>query len=142
MSDLNKLYDPIIKAHHAHPYHFVKKVSSSNSIKAYNPVCGDRFDFFIDIVDQKISSLYFHGYGCAVSMATGSVLAKSLEGKSIEDAIHLCHDYLNLLDGNKEISSVPEEFHSFKAVRDFPARYECAAMVWVEMKKFLLKFAL
>jgi NifU-like protein involved in Fe-S cluster formation len=75
-------------------------------------------------------------------MAAGSVLAKSLEGKTIEEAINLCNDYLNLLDGKEVITKVPDEFSSFMAVRDFPARYECAAMAWMEMKKFLMKLAL
>ncbi len=141
MSDLNKLYDPIIKAHHANPYHFEKIANSSNTIKAYNPVCGDRYDFFVDVTDQKISKIHFHGFGCAVSMAAGSVLVKSLEGKTIKDAIRLCNEYLNLLDGKEQIM-VPEEFHAFMAVRDFPARHECAAMAWMEMRKFLMKFVL
>ncbi len=140
MSDLNKLYDPVIKAHQAKPYHFEKITNSSDTIRAYNPVCGDRYDFFVNVADKIISTMHFHGYGCAVSMAAGSVLVKSLEGKSIEEAINLCNDYLKLLDGKEVITKVPDEFRSFMAVRDFPARYECAAMAWMEMRKFLMRF--
>lgn len=142
MSDLNKLYDPVIKAHQANPYHFEKVANAPETIKAYNPVCGDRYDFFVDIKERKISTIHFHGYGCAVSMAAGSVLVKSLEGMSIEEAIDLCNDYLDLLNGQEKKIKLPEEFHSFIAVRDFPARYECAAMAWIEMRKFLMKFTL
>lgn len=140
MSDLNKLYDPVIKAHQASPYHFEKIANASNTIRAYNPVCGDRYDFFVDLEDGKIANTHFHGYGCAVSMAAGSVLVKSLEGKSIEEAVNFCNHYLDLLDGKEVATEVPEEFNSFIAVRDFPARYECAAMAWMEMRKFLMKF--
>ena len=140
MSDLNKLYDPVIKAHQAHPYHFEKISNSSDTIKAYNPVCGDRFDFFVNLADKKLSTVHFHGYGCAVSMAAGSVLVKSMEGKSIKEAINLCNDYLDLLNGKEVKDNVPDEFRAFIAVKDFPARYECATMAWVEMKKFLMKF--
>lgn len=140
MSDLNKLYDPVIKAHHANPYHFEKSVKAADTIKAYNPVCGDRYDFFVNVADKKLSTICFHGYGCAVSMAAGSVLVKSLEGKSIEEAVCLCNDYLDLLEGKEVRSILPPEFNAFVAVRDFPARYECAAMAWIEMKKFLMKF--
>lgn len=142
MSDLNKLYDPIIKAHQANPYHFEKITTSSDTIKANNPVCGDRYDFFVNVKDNKLSTVHFHGYGCAVSMAAGSVLSKSLEGKSIHEAINLCNYYLELLNGKEVKAKVPDEFMAFMAVRDFPARYECAAMAWMEMKKFLMKFAL
>jgi nitrogen fixation NifU-like protein len=76
MSDLNKLYAPAIKSHQANPYHFVRVGNAPHTVKAYNPICGDRYDFFLDVKDNMISSLHFHGYGCAVSMAAGSVLAK------------------------------------------------------------------
>lgn len=140
MSDLNKLYDPVIKAHQAHPYHFEKITNSYDTIRAYNPLCGDRYDFFVTVKDNILSTVHFHGYGCAVSMAAGSVLSKSLERKSIQEAVNLCKDYLDLLDGKEVSTNVPEEFRVFIAVRDFPARYECAAMAWMEMKKFLMKF--
>jgi len=142
MSDLNKLYDPVIKAHQANPYHFEKVTNSSDTIRANNPVCGDRYDFFVDIVDERISTIHFHGYGCAVSMAAGSILVKSLEGKSIDEAINLCNGYLDLLNGKQNKIKMPEEFQAFMAVRDFPARFECAAMAWMEMRKFLMNFKL
>lgn len=139
MSDLNKLYDPVIKAHQASPYHFEKKTGAPFVVKAYNPVCGDRYEFFVEVSDRKISAIYFHGFGCAVSKAASSVLGKSVEGKSIDEAIELCNAYLGLLNGKEVQVKVPEEFYSFMAVKDFPARYECAAMAWIEMKKFFIK---
>jgi nitrogen fixation NifU-like protein len=94
----------------------------------------------VNVVGQKLLALHYHGYGCAVSMAAGSVLVKSLEGKTIEEAVNLCNNYLALLDGKEVKTIVPEEFRAFIAVKDFPARYECAAMAWMEMKKYLMKF--
>ncbi|MEQ8424515.1 MAG: SUF system NifU family Fe-S cluster assembly protein [Cyclobacteriaceae bacterium] len=139
MADLNKLYDPLIKAHQANPYHFEKITAPELTIKANNPVCGDNYNLYPEINGGIIVSVYFHGYGCAVSMAASSVLAKTLEGKKIKDAIQLCSIYLDQLDGKNSTTEIPNEFSAFEAVRAFPERYNCAALVWAEMREFLLK---
>jgi len=140
MSDIDKLYDPVIKANQLNPYRFVKVSGAAYNIKAYNPVCGDRYEFYADIDNDKNIHIHFHGFGCAVSKASGSVLTKTLDGVRVEEAIQLTNDFLDVLAGKETSGKVPDEFYAFAAVRDFPARYECAAMVWVEMKKFLVKF--
>lgn len=137
MDDLNKLYSPVIKAHQAHPYHF-QKMKDVVNVKAYNPICGDKFEFYPEIDENKIISFHFHGYGCAVSMAAGSVLVKALEGRSIPDAITLCNAYLDLLH-DKEADNLPPDFYSFKGVRDFPARFDCASIACVAIKNYLEK---
>jgi nitrogen fixation protein NifU and related proteins len=136
-TDLNKFYDPVIKEHNANPYHFTKIDSATNTIKAYNPVCGDRYEFYAEVEGGILTSFHFHGYGCAVSMAAGSVLVKTLEGKSIQSAIELCNSYLGLIEHEQNRTGLPDEFYAFTVVRDFPARYECAAMAWTEVRNFL-----
>jgi nitrogen fixation NifU-like protein len=137
MNDLNKLYDPVIRSHQANPYHFMKVKDAVHTVKAYNPICGDRHDFFLDVHDKRIKSLHFHGYGCAVSTAAGSVLVKSLEGKTVAEAIGLCTAYLDLLNGKAE--TLNEEWRALAVVREFPSRYDCAAMAWEEIREFLLQ---
>ena len=137
MSELNKLYDPVIKAHQANPYHFKKVNDPEFTIAANNPVCGDNYKLFIERDGEVISSIHFHGFGCAVSMAAASVLAKNLEGKKIKDAIQLCSTYLNMLQSGVRNEALPNEFYAFLAVQDFPERHDCAALVWTELKKFL-----
>ena len=139
MNRLNKLYDEVIKRHNGEPYHFLKKTDPANSIQAYNPICGDRFDLFLELDNGIIKQIHFHGFGCAVSMSSTSVLAKTLEGKSIPEAKEICNQFLRLL--KEEIPSnemlASEDFKSFAVVRQIPARYDCAALAWLEMEKFI-----
>lgn len=136
--ELNKLYDGVIRDHHAHPYHFERRKDFTPMIKSNNPICGDRYEFYMEMKEDRIQSIYFHGFGCAVSMASGSVLAKILEGKSRQQAKLICQQFLDVTQG-KMPSPEFIEFNSFVAVQNFPARYECAALAWMEMKKFLEK---
>jgi nitrogen fixation protein NifU and related proteins len=140
VNNLNKLYDEVIKRHNAEPYHF-EKISNSKSIQAYNPICGDRFDLFLEMDDRTVNQIHFHGFGCAVSKASTSVLAKTLEGKSIEEAKNICNQFLRMLKNEMKNGEAlaSEEFKSFAVVNDIPSRYDCAALAWVEMDKYLKK---
>lgn len=137
--DLKKLYPSFIKEQNESPFHFERKLEAAHTIKAYNPICGDRFEIFMDMDSKKIVSLHFHGYGCAISKASTSVLTKSLEGKTQGDALSVCKDFLGFI--NKEAPSdsltLPIEFTAFSGVHDFPERYDCATLAWKEMKMFL-----
>ncbi len=139
-NDLRKLYSEIIKGHNENPFHFEKINNAQNTVKAYNPICGDRFDLHIDHHQNKISALHFHGFGCAISKASTSVLAKSLEGKSFPEALDICNRFLRFIDHglkNNDLN-LPEEFNAFSGVHDFPERYDCATLSWKEMKSFIV----
>ncbi len=137
-TDLKKLYPEIIKLHNESPFHFEKKGNDSDVIKAYNPICGDRFELYVSQGKHKIQ-LHFHGFGCAISKAATSVLTESLEGKKMEEALSLCDNFLSFI--NKELQDdqliLAADFLAFSGVHDFPERYDCATLSWREMKKFL-----
>ena len=137
--DLRKLYSEIIKAHNETPFHFEKKGNAKNTLKAYNPICGDRFDVYVNSDQRMVKELHFHGFGCAISKASTSVLAQTLEGKSLKEALELCDQFLRFINqetrDNKLILS--DDLLAFTGVHDFPERYDCASLSWWEMKKFL-----
>jgi nitrogen fixation NifU-like protein len=107
-------------------------------VTAYNSICGDRFDFFIETNGNQLGSLHFHGFGCAVSKASASVLAQTLEGKSYPEALAVCNNFLSsILDAEFVAKGLPPDFVAFSDVRKFPGRIECATLAWKEMKDFL-----
>ena len=89
--------------------------------------------------DDRIKAAHFHGFGCAVSKASTSVLIKSLEGKTIAEAKAICNQFLRLLknelDPNEPLFYT--DFQSFAIVQEVPTRFDCAALGWIEMEKFL-----
>jgi nitrogen fixation NifU-like protein len=138
--DLRKLYPEILKSHNQSPYHFEKREGENNVIKAYNPICGDRFEVYLSFEkEDKFGHLYFYGLGCSVSKASTSVLTKLLEEKTMNEAMLLCNQFLSFIskESGPDALHLPEEFFAFSGVHDFPERLECAALSWREMKKFL-----
>ena len=106
--DLSKLYPAILKAHATSPYHFEKKENTNAIIKAYNPICGDRFEMYLNLEGDHIGPIYFQGFGCSVSKASTSVLAKSLEGKTVQEALQLCSGFLSFITKPGSCRKSPE----------------------------------
>jgi nitrogen fixation NifU-like protein len=134
---VKKLYPETIREHNAHPYHFEKR--SHPSLKAYNPLCGDKFEMYIHESGDLIDSVYFHGFGCAISKASTSILAKTLEGKRRDDAIRICDDFLHFVnqETNQGDTVGNDVFSAFSSLHEFPERRDCATLSWREMKTFL-----
>jgi nitrogen fixation NifU-like protein len=137
--DLKKLYGEVIRKLNDAPYHFEKKTAASSIVHADNPVCGDRFDVFMDCRDDKIEAIHFHGFGCAISKASTSMLVKTIEGKSLQEAEAICDNFLRFMikDSQANVVILPSEHTAFSGVFEFPERVECATLAWKEMKKFL-----
>ena len=133
--DPKALYHPLILQHNKAPFHYEKQESLPTQLDAYNPICGDRFQLYLDIKDQRIEQFHFHGYGCAVSKAATSVMIKHLLGKTIEEAIHICEQYESVLENG---DGEEADFLPFAVARQFPGREECAMLSWREIKEYLI----
>lgn len=135
--DLNQLYDEAILQENRRPYHYDKKTDADLIIEAYNPLCGDQFKLFLYTEKGVIQSAYFHGYGCAVSKASTSVLTRELEGCSIDEAKAKCRSFLQWLDKEKVPAALPSSWKPFAAVQQFPGRLACAQLAWEVITKEL-----
>ena len=136
---LKQLYKTVILKHNNQPFHYEKKETATHQLDAYNPLCGDRFNLFLEVKDGLIESIHFYGYGCAISKASTSVLAKNLEGKKIATALELCKDFQQVVAPDNAIENEHEEFEAFAAAKDFPGRLQCATLSWEAVQNFLSK---
>lgn len=134
---LKQLYQSVILKHHREPVHFEKNETATHVLEAYNPLCGDKFQLFFEVEGGRICRMSFHGYGCAISKASTSVLVKHLDGLPAEEALELCRQFEAMLQSEEEPEAVDEEFAAFAAARSFPGRMKCATLSWEEMEKFL-----
>ena len=91
----------------------------------------------MEVKEGVIESVYFHGYGCAISKASTSVLAKNLEGKTVAEALAICETFEGIVSPNADTENENEELEAFAAAKDFPGRLQCATLSWEAMKAFL-----
>lgn len=134
---LKQLYKTVILKHNNEPFHYEKKEAATHQLDAYNPLCGDRFNLFLEVNNGIIESIHFHGYGCAISKASTSVLAKNLEGKTMTQALALCADFQQVVSPDNTAENEQEEFEAFAAAKDFPGRLTCATLSWEAIQNFL-----
>ena len=137
---LKQLYKTVILKHNSQPVFFEKKEHATHVIKAYNQICGDRFELYFEIENGVIEDISFHGFGCAISKASTSVLVKKLKGKNLSEAMELCQAFEKITQSDENVKEKnDEEFEAFSAAKEFPGRLKCATLSWDEMVHFLNK---
>jgi len=138
MSDkLKDLYQEVILKHNSAPLNFEKRDNAMHSIEAYNPVCGDQFHIYLDVAKNSITELSFHGYGCAISKSSASVLTQLLKHKTIDYAIQINEVFKNVLLNNGVEDRLPKELLAFTPVKQHPGRIKCVTLCWDSLIDFL-----
>ena len=135
MNDLLKdLYQEIILDHGQDPRNFGECENHNKSAKGHNPLCGDEVEVTL-LVDQEnmIKDIKFSGEGCAISIASASLMTEKLKNKSLNEADKLFNDFTNLVKGKTgELNLITEDdsLYALKGVEAFPMRVKCATMAW------------
>ena len=135
--DLKELYQDIILDHGRSPRNFGKFKEYSHKGKGYNPLCGDKVEVYLKLNDkQKVEDLKFEGSGCAISIASTSIMTESVKGKSFESAKKIIGEFLNMIKNTKEIDSTELnedqkiKIMSLSGVKQYPMRVKCATLGW------------
>tara|TARA_Y100001936_G_C15835345_1_gene538997 strand:- start:324 stop:758 length:435 start_codon:yes stop_codon:yes gene_type:complete len=131
---LKDLYQEIILDHGQDPRNFGECENHNKSAKGHNPLCGDKVEVTL-LVDQDnmIKDIKFSGEGCAISIASASLMTEKLKNKSLNEADKIFNDFTNLVKGKiEEINLITEDdsLYALKGVEAFPMRVKCATMAW------------
>ena len=144
--ELKELYQEIILDHGKNPRNFGKCKNFTSDAKGHNPLCGDKVHIYAELdSDKKILDISFEGEGCAISLASASILTDILKGKDFNVAKTIIDNFLNLIKENKliTVNSLDENqittLMSLSGVKDFPMRVKCATMAWHTLSSVLEK---
>lgn len=133
MSDLRELYQEMILDHGRNPRHHHAMPLSNRLAHGYNQLCGDRLTVYLKIEQDKIAAMSFQGSGCAISMASASLMSEIVSGKTLPAAETLFKMFHQLLTSE---STTPEQLQDleklavFAGVKAYPARVKCATLAW------------
>ena len=135
--ELNGLYQEIILDHGKNPRNKGKCEGFTNDAKAHNPLCGDKVHIYLKLnKDKQIENLSFEGEGCAISLASASILTETVKGKDLSLIKKISEDFLNMIKNRTKITinSLTADqittIASLSGVQEFPMRVKCATMVW------------
>ena len=135
--DLKQLYQDIILEHGKSPRNLGKCEGYNHEAKGYNPLCGDKVHVYLKLDNgKKVENLTFEGEGCAISLASASIMTELVKGKSINDAKEIMSAFLNMIKNTSEIKSnhldedQKTKIMSLSGVKQFPMRVKCATLSW------------
>ena len=140
MSRLQRLYQATILEHNKNPRHFGVLDTYTHHVHGRNPLCGDDYILYLFIDEGDcIQQVSFVGKGCAISKASGSMMAECVLGQSVDAVVKQKDLFLNLLhesctDADKgQLGALTV----FEGVCAFPARVKCAALIWRALEQAL-----
>ena len=135
--DLKELYQEIILDHGKNPRNLRKTENFNKDAKGHNPLCGDKVHVYLKLDEnKKVQDISFEGQGCAISMASASIMTEIIKGKEFNVAKKIQEDFLNMIkEGSKlNLNSLSDSENttmmSLSGVKRFPMRVKCATLAW------------
>ena len=139
MSELRELYQEVILDHNKNPRNFGALDPCDHKADGNNPLCGDILTVYLIVDDGKVADLRFEGKGCAISVASASMMTELVKGKTVDEAEklfdafhHLCTD-ADLPDVPEGLEDDMDTLQVLSGVREFPMRVKCATLAWHTM---------
>lgn len=135
---LAMLYQTIIKEHSKNPSNKRTLTEKTGEFELFNPSCGDLVVVQFNLKDGVLEDVSFQGQGCAISIASASMMTEIISGKTLEEALDIIQTFYELVKGNKEINTKPlRDAVYLEGVSKFPTRIRCATLSWHALEEGL-----
>jgi nitrogen fixation NifU-like protein len=139
---LTDLYQEVILDHSRRPRNFGAAEDANRRARGNNPLCGDRVTVYLAVDGDHIRGAQFEARGCAISIASASMMTEMIKGKTVEQAKSLFDRFHTLVtgdggDGDGAVDEDLTELASLSGVRAFPTRIKCATLAWHAMSAAL-----
>ena len=135
--NLKELYQEIILDHGKNPRNLRKTENFNKDAKGHNPLCGDKVHVFLKLNEnKKIQDISFEGSGCAISMASASIMTDLVKDKEEKEARNLIKDFLDMIKEKPELvtkslsNDEKTKLMSLSGVKQYPMRVKCATLAW------------
>ena len=138
--ELNELYQSLVFEHSKKPRNFGILECSCHT-KGKNPSCGDEVDLYVktDVSRTIVEDIKFTGEGCALCIASASLMTQAIKGKNIITATNTVQDFINFIVEDNTLDEEYEPLHIFNGVKNFPLRVKCVLLGWRALEKSINK---
>ena len=133
---MKDLYKEIVLDHFRRPRNEGELEGADVEQRVLNPLCGDEVTVYANLRDGGLAEVAFTGRGCAISQASASMLAESLEGKDRGEAEAEIAAFMEMMRGTEENEELGE-LAALKAIIQAPNRIRCATLAWEAMRRGL-----
>ena len=133
---LTDLYQEIILDHSKNPKNFGVLDRYTCTAEGNNPMCGDQLTVYVNVKDNIVSDVSYRARGCAISVASASIMSQMIKGKTLEEVNILFDKFHRLCMGEDiEEDEATETLQALSGVSKFPTRVKCATMSWHAVKE-------
>ena len=131
MSDLQNLYQELILDHGTCPRNYGRLDGKAvGQAEGVNPLCGDRVTVYLRLEEGCVKEIQFEGRGCAISMASASLMTELFQGKTVSEVQELWRSFKEVLVTEITPSENLGKVLALSGVKAFPARVKCATLAW------------
>ena len=132
----DELFREILLDHYRHPRHRGLPESANAAAHGHNPLCGDEVDVSLRVTDQGVDAVGFEGQGCSISMASASMMAEEVDGKSLAEVRQLIGRFRQMLVEGRDPSEMGDmgDLEALAGVRRYVARVKCAMLPWTALE--------
>ena len=135
--DLKDLYQEIILDHGKNPRNIGKFDNYNKDAKGNNPLCGDNVHVYLRLNEnKKVEDIAFEGHGCAISMASASIMTDMVRGKEEKEVKEIVTDFLGMIKEKDSLETnilnddEKTKLMSLSGVKQYPMRVKCATLSW------------
>ena len=135
--NLKELYQEIILDHGKNPRNLRKTENFNKEATGYNPLCGDKVHIYLKLNEnKKVEDISFEGSGCAISMASASIMTDLIRGRNENEVNEIVKDFLYMIKEKPELSSKnlkddeKTKLRCLSGVKQYPMRVKCATLSW------------
>ena len=135
--NLKELYQEIIFDHGKNPRNLRKTDNFNKDAKGHNPLCGDKVHVYLKLNEnKKVEDISFEGEGCAISMASASIMTDLVKGKEENEVKEIVSDFLKMIKEKDEIKTnllkddEKTKLMCLSGVKQYPMRVKCATLSW------------
>ena len=135
--NLKELYQEIILEHGKNPRNLGKTENFNKDAKGHNPLCGDKVHIYLKLNEnKKVEDISFEGEGCAISMASASIMTDLMKEKKEKEVKELVEDFLQMIKESPEMKTKiineneKTKLMSLSGVKQYPMRVKCATLAW------------
>ncbi len=132
-ADLRDLYQQVIMDHNKKPRNFREMTDANHLAHGNNPLCGDALVVYLKMKGDVIEDVSFQGSGCAISVASASLMTEALKGKTVDEADTIYNLVHKQMTGEVVDQSTLGKLEVLSGVKEFPARVKCATLSWHTM---------
>ncbi len=145
-----EVYQQTILDHSKYPENFKILKPLTNYAKSNNPLCGDKVEIFLNVKNDIAQNISFQGAGCAISIASASILTKVLSDKKLKESKIILTNFINMVEDRNYSFDYIDKYEqqllkTFSEIKKFPMRSKCASMCWstfqdaLNCDKYLIK---